>query len=46
MISRQFNFFHELARFLELTRLQKEDIVYIGQDCNLHYWCLIYVERK
>lgn len=46
MISRMFNHFHELARFLELTRITKEDIVFVGYDPLSKCWCLIYAERR
>lgn len=38
MITRQFNYFHELARFLELARITKDQIVFIGYDPPFKCW--------
>ena len=46
MIYRYFVTFHELARFLDLCRIPKEDVVYIGQDQESHHWVLLIIERK
>lgn len=46
MNTRLFNSITELGRFLYLSSIPKEDVVFIGYDPTTKCWCLIYDTRK